>query len=104
MSQFKEMGFELKDIKEVLLLHNNDQHNALEDLMARAGASWRHIPGFLACNGAGPAPPPSHPVWLALSGKESSFFAYKGERLSKPAHVHHSSISLSTEGQLSFLN
>ncbi|KAM6037396.1 ubiquitin-associated protein 1-like [Chlamydotis macqueenii] len=36
MSQFKEMGFELKDIKEVLLLHNNDQHNALEDLMARA--------------------------------------------------------------------
>ncbi|KAM4638428.1 ubiquitin-associated protein 1 isoform 2-T6 [Amazona ochrocephala] len=39
MSQFKEMGFELKDIKEVLLLHNNDQHDALEDLMARAGAS-----------------------------------------------------------------
>ncbi|NXE03000.1 UBAP1 protein, partial [Chaetorhynchus papuensis] len=39
MNQFKEMGFELKDIKEVLLLHNNDQHNALEDLMARAGAS-----------------------------------------------------------------
>ncbi|NXD30140.1 UBAP1 protein, partial [Spelaeornis formosus] len=39
MSQFKEMGFELKDIKEVLLLHNNDQHNALEDLMTRAGAS-----------------------------------------------------------------
>ncbi|XP_065596181.1 ubiquitin-associated protein 1 [Cyrtonyx montezumae] len=39
MSQFKEMGFELKDIKEVLLLHNNDQQNALEDLMARAGAS-----------------------------------------------------------------
>ncbi|XP_061329125.1 ubiquitin-associated protein 1-like, partial [Pezoporus flaviventris] len=38
MSQFKEMGFELKDIKEVLL-HNNNQHNALEDLMARAGAS-----------------------------------------------------------------
>lgn len=40
MSKFKEMGFELKDIKEVLLLHNNDQENALEDLMARAGASW----------------------------------------------------------------
>ncbi|NWI31897.1 UBAP1 protein, partial [Sula dactylatra] len=39
MSQFKEMGFELKDIKEVLLLHNNDKHDALEDLMARAGAS-----------------------------------------------------------------
>ncbi|KAM5300405.1 ubiquitin-associated protein 1 isoform 2-T2 [Ctenodactylus gundi] len=39
MSKFKEMGFELKDIKEVLLLHNNDQDNALEDLMARAGAS-----------------------------------------------------------------
>uniref|UniRef100_A0A8V0YCN4 Ubiquitin-associated protein 1 n=1 Tax=Gallus gallus TaxID=9031 RepID=A0A8V0YCN4_CHICK len=39
MSQFKEMGFELKDIKEVLLLHNNDQQNALEDLMARAEAS-----------------------------------------------------------------
>ncbi|NXH98022.1 UBAP1 protein, partial [Pachycephala philippinensis] len=39
MSQFKEMGFELKDIKEVLLLHNSDQQKALEDLMARAGAS-----------------------------------------------------------------
>ncbi|XP_013378443.1 PREDICTED: ubiquitin-associated protein 1 isoform X3 [Chinchilla lanigera] len=39
MSKFKEMGFELKDIKEALLLHNNDQDNALEDLMARAGAS-----------------------------------------------------------------
>ncbi|NWV96415.1 UBAP1 protein, partial [Machaerirhynchus nigripectus] len=39
MSQFKEMGFELEDIKEVLLLHNNDQQKALEDLMARAGAS-----------------------------------------------------------------
>ncbi|KYO18450.1 ubiquitin-associated protein 1 isoform X2 [Alligator mississippiensis] len=39
MSKFKEMGFEVKDIKEVLLLHNNDQDNALEDLMARAGAS-----------------------------------------------------------------
>ncbi|NXO04365.1 UBAP1 protein, partial [Rhinopomastus cyanomelas] len=39
MSQFKEMGFELKDIKEVLLVHNNDQHNALEALMARAGSS-----------------------------------------------------------------
>lgn len=38
MSKFKEMGFELNDIKEVLLLHN-DQENALEDLMARAGAS-----------------------------------------------------------------
>lgn len=39
MSKFKEMGFELKDIKEVLLLYNNDQDNALEELMARAGAS-----------------------------------------------------------------
>lgn len=39
MSQFKEMGFELKDIKDVLLVHKNDRHNALEDLMARAGAS-----------------------------------------------------------------
>ncbi|NWI84175.1 UBAP1 protein, partial [Dryoscopus gambensis] len=39
MNQFKEMGFALKDIKEVLLLHNNDQQKALEDLMARAGAS-----------------------------------------------------------------
>ncbi|XP_070599754.1 ubiquitin-associated protein 1 [Erythrolamprus reginae] len=39
MSKFKEMGFELKDIKEVLLLHNNDQDDALEDLMTRAGAS-----------------------------------------------------------------
>lgn len=73
MSQFKEMGFELKDIKEVLLLHNNDQHNALEDLMARAGASWKHIPGILACHGAGLAPPPPHPMWLALGRKESGF-------------------------------
>ncbi|KAM8963352.1 LOW QUALITY PROTEIN: ubiquitin-associated protein 1-like [Lycaon pictus] len=39
MSKLKEMGFELKDIKEVLLLHNNDQDNALKDLMAWAGAS-----------------------------------------------------------------
>ncbi|KAM9329900.1 ubiquitin-associated protein 1 [Gastrophryne carolinensis] len=39
MSKFKEMGFEQKEIKEVLLLHNNDQDKALEDLMARAGAS-----------------------------------------------------------------
>uniref|UniRef100_A0A0B8RVK8 Ubiquitin-associated protein 1-like n=1 Tax=Philothamnus irregularis TaxID=1899461 RepID=A0A0B8RVK8_9SAUR len=39
MSKFQEMGFELKDIKEALLLHNNDQDNALEDLMTRAGAS-----------------------------------------------------------------
>ena len=39
MSKFKEMGFELKDIKEALLLHNNDQDSALEDLMAREGAS-----------------------------------------------------------------
>ncbi|KAL1785000.1 ubiquitin-associated protein 1 isoform X2 [Sigmodon hispidus] len=39
MSKFKEMGFELKDIKEALLLYNNDQDNALEDLMAWAGAS-----------------------------------------------------------------
>lgn len=38
MSKFKEMGFELKDIKEALLLHK-DQDNALEDLMTRAGAS-----------------------------------------------------------------
>uniref|UniRef100_A0A8D0GU52 Ubiquitin associated protein 1 n=1 Tax=Sphenodon punctatus TaxID=8508 RepID=A0A8D0GU52_SPHPU len=38
MSKFKEMGFELKDIKEVLLLHS-DQNNALEDLMTRAGGS-----------------------------------------------------------------
>ncbi|XP_032069669.1 ubiquitin-associated protein 1 isoform X2 [Thamnophis elegans] len=39
MSKFQEMGFELKDIKEALLLHNNDQNDALEDLMTRAGAS-----------------------------------------------------------------
>ncbi|XP_015679532.1 ubiquitin-associated protein 1 [Protobothrops mucrosquamatus] len=39
MSKFQEMGFKLKDIKEALLLHNNDQDNALEDLMTRAGAS-----------------------------------------------------------------
>lgn len=39
MSKFKEMGFEQKEIKEVLLLHNNDQDKALEELMARAGPS-----------------------------------------------------------------
>ncbi|EHB02173.1 Ubiquitin-associated protein 1 [Heterocephalus glaber] len=39
MSKLKEMGFELKDIKEALLLHNNEQGNALEDLMAQARAS-----------------------------------------------------------------
>ena len=39
MSKFKEMGFELKDIEEVLLLHNDDQDNALEHLTAWAGAS-----------------------------------------------------------------
>ncbi|XP_063813895.1 ubiquitin-associated protein 1 [Pseudophryne corroboree] len=39
MSKFREMGFEQKEIKEVLLLHSNDQDKALEDLMARAGAS-----------------------------------------------------------------
>ncbi|CAK7320935.1 Ubiquitin-associated protein 1 [Vulpes lagopus] len=39
MSKFKEMGSELKDIEEVLLLHNDDQDNALEHLMAWAGAS-----------------------------------------------------------------
>ncbi|XP_040191970.1 ubiquitin-associated protein 1 isoform X2 [Rana temporaria] len=39
MSKFKEMGFEQKEIKEVLLLHNNDQDKALEELMTRAGAS-----------------------------------------------------------------
>lgn len=54
MSKFKEMGFELKDIKEALLLHNNDQDNALEDLMARAGASWdQALP-------VGPATEPPH--------------------------------------------
>ncbi|XP_018424547.1 PREDICTED: ubiquitin-associated protein 1 [Nanorana parkeri] len=35
MSKFKEMGFEQKEIKEVLLLHNNDQDKALEELMTR---------------------------------------------------------------------
>lgn len=39
MSKFKEMGFEQKEIKEVLLLHNNDQDKALEELMTRAGPS-----------------------------------------------------------------
>lgn len=34
------MGFERDAIKEVLLVHNNDQDKALEDLMARAAASW----------------------------------------------------------------
>nr|XP_006012679.1 PREDICTED: ubiquitin-associated protein 1 [Latimeria chalumnae]XP_014354151.1 PREDICTED: ubiquitin-associated protein 1 [Latimeria chalumnae] len=37
--KFREMGFEQKDIKEVLLLYSNDQEKALEDLMARAGAT-----------------------------------------------------------------
>lgn len=40
MSRFGEMGFERDAIKEVLLVHNNDQDKALEDLMARATASW----------------------------------------------------------------
>lgn len=39
MSRFGEMGFERDTIKEVLLVHNNDQDKALEDLMARAAAS-----------------------------------------------------------------
>lgn len=39
MSKFKEMDFELKDIKQTLLLHKNEQDNALEDLMARARAT-----------------------------------------------------------------
>lgn len=39
MSRFGEMGFERDAIKEVLLVHNNDQDRALEDLMARAAAS-----------------------------------------------------------------
>lgn len=39
MSKFREMGFEQAVIKEVLVLHNNDQEKALEDLMTRAGAS-----------------------------------------------------------------
>lgn len=39
MSRFGEMGFERDTIKEVLLVHNNDQDKALEDLMARATAS-----------------------------------------------------------------
>lgn len=39
MSRFGEMGFERNAIKEVLLVHNNDQDKALEDLMARAAAS-----------------------------------------------------------------
>lgn len=53
MSRFGEMGFERDAIKEVLLVHNNDQDKALEDLMARATASWakltiqpRPSPGF----------------------------------------------------------
>lgn len=39
MSRFGEMGFERDAIKEVLLVHNNDQEKALEDLMSRAAAS-----------------------------------------------------------------
>ena len=39
MSRFGEMGFQRDTIKEVLLVHNNDQDKALEDLMARAAAS-----------------------------------------------------------------
>lgn len=37
------MGFERDAIKEVLLVHNNDQEKALEDLMARAAASWAKL-------------------------------------------------------------
>lgn len=37
------MGFERDAIKEVLLVHNNDQDKALEDLMARAAASWAEL-------------------------------------------------------------
>lgn len=40
MSRFGEMGFERDTIKEVLLVHNNDQDKALEDLMARGATSW----------------------------------------------------------------
>lgn len=43
MSRFGEMGFERDAIKEVLLVHNNDQDKALEDLMARAAASWANM-------------------------------------------------------------
>ena len=43
MSRFGEMGFERDAIKEVLLVHNNDQDKALEDLMARAAASWAEL-------------------------------------------------------------
>lgn len=43
MSRFGEMGFERDAIKEVLLVHNNDQDKALEDLMARATASWAKL-------------------------------------------------------------
>uniref|UniRef100_A0A3P8W4M4 Ubiquitin associated protein 1 n=1 Tax=Cynoglossus semilaevis TaxID=244447 RepID=A0A3P8W4M4_CYNSE len=39
MTRFGEMGFERDAIKEVLLVHNNDQEKALEDLMTRAAAS-----------------------------------------------------------------
>lgn len=39
MSRFGEMGFERDAIKEVLLVHNNDQDKALEDLMARAATA-----------------------------------------------------------------
>ena len=39
MSRFGEMGFEREAIKEVLMVHNNDQDKALEDLMSRAAAS-----------------------------------------------------------------
>ncbi|XP_043543453.1 ubiquitin-associated protein 1 isoform X1 [Chiloscyllium plagiosum] len=39
MSKFREMGFARGDIKEVLVVHNNDQEKALEDLMTRAGTS-----------------------------------------------------------------
>lgn len=39
MTRFCEMGFEKDTIKEVLLVHNNDQDKALEDLMSHASAS-----------------------------------------------------------------
>lgn len=71
MSKFKEMDFELKDIKQTLLLHKNEQDNALEDLMARARATWDQALPHLATE----PPPPGDPGEPTC--EEISFRGYK---------------------------
>lgn len=64
MSRFSEMGFERDAIKEVLLVHNNDQEKALEDLMARATGSWVKLPNRLPSPGLSSRCRPSQPLLL----------------------------------------